>query len=74
MCVGIPGKVILIKGKRAKIKMGDHSHWVDISALSEKVKKGDYLISYQDTAINKLSKEEAEESLRLLDNIQQSQA
>ena len=67
MCVGIPGKVILIKDKRAKIKQGSHCHWVDISPLQEEVKEGDYLITYQTAAINKISSKEAEEILDLMD-------
>lgn len=66
MCIGIPGKVLKIKGKKAKIKQGDHSHWVDISPIQEKVKIGDYLITYQTAAINKISKKEAKETLNLL--------
>jgi len=67
MCVGIPGKVIEIKGSKAKIKQGRHFHWVNISSLEEKVKRGDYLITYQNTAVNKILPEEAEEILKLMD-------
>jgi hydrogenase assembly chaperone HypC/HupF len=67
MCVSFPGKVVLIKGKTAKIKQGGHFHWVDISSLEEKVKKGDYLITYQEVAINKISQKEAEETIKLMD-------
>jgi hydrogenase assembly chaperone HypC/HupF len=67
MCIGIPGKVILIKGKRAKIKQGEHFHWVDTSSLQDKVKRGDYLITYQETAVNKISLKEAKEILKLMD-------
>lgn len=66
MCVGLPGKVISIKGKRAKIEQGDHCHWVDISSLPEKVKRGDYLLTYQEAAINKISAKEAKEILKLM--------
>ncbi len=68
MCVGIPGKVISIKGKRAKIKQGEHFHWVDLSSLQEKVKKGDYLITYQEVAVNKISSKEAKEILKLMNS------
>jgi hydrogenase assembly chaperone HypC/HupF len=68
MCVGIPGRVILIKDKKVKIKQGDHSHWIDISPLDEKVKEGDYLLTYQGVAINKISTEEAEEILKLMNS------
>ena len=69
MCVGIPGKIILIKGEKARIKQEDHSHWVDISSLGEKVKIGDYLISYQNVAINKVSPKDAEEILEMMGSL-----
>jgi len=68
MCVSIPGKVILIKGENAKIKQGGHFHWVDISSLEDEIKKGDYLITYQEVAINKISPKDAKEVLRLMDS------
>ena len=68
MCIGIPGKIVKIEKNRAKIKQKDHFHWVDLGILSEKVKIGDYLICYQNTAINKISSKEAQEILDLLKN------
>ncbi|PIP23050.1 MAG: HypC/HybG/HupF family hydrogenase formation chaperone [Candidatus Nealsonbacteria bacterium CG_4_8_14_3_um_filter_39_7] len=65
MCIGVPGKVILIKGDTAKIEQNGHSHWVNVSSLTEKVKKGDYLLTYQDVAINKVSAKQAKEVLKL---------
>ncbi len=66
MCIGIPGKVILIKGDTAKIEQNGHFHWVNISSLTEKVKKGDYLLTYQDAAINKVSAKQAKEVSELM--------
>jgi hydrogenase assembly chaperone HypC/HupF len=68
MCIGIPGKVIDIKDNQAKVKQDDHCHWLDLSLIDQPVKKGDYLLSYQNAAINKLSKKQAEEVLTLLKN------
>ncbi|MBU0619313.1 HypC/HybG/HupF family hydrogenase formation chaperone [Patescibacteria group bacterium] len=65
MCLGIPGKVIAIKGHQAKVELPDHCHWLDVSALDETVKVGDYLLAYQDTAINKVSPQQARETLTL---------
>ncbi|MDP2820656.1 MAG: HypC/HybG/HupF family hydrogenase formation chaperone [bacterium] len=67
MCISIPGKVILIKGENAKIKQKGHFHWVNISSLEDEIKKGDYLITYQGAAINKISPKDAKEILRLMD-------
>jgi hydrogenase assembly chaperone HypC/HupF len=68
MCVGIPGKVVLVKGNKAKIKQGGHFHWVDISSISGEVKEGDYLLTYLDAAVNKISKEDAQQVLDLMDS------
>lgn len=68
MCINIPGKVILVKEKNAKISQKGHFHWVDISSLKGKIKKGDYLITYQGVAINKISPKDAKEILKLMDS------
>lgn len=69
MCVEIPSKVILVKGKRAKIKQGDNSCWVDISSLEEEVKEGDYLLTYQKVAINKVPRIEIDKILELVGDL-----
>jgi hydrogenase assembly chaperone HypC/HupF len=66
MCLGIPGKVVAIKGKKAKIKLPDHDHWVDATMIDNGVKIGDYLLTYQDVAINKVQPKQAKKTLRLL--------
>ena len=65
MCLGIPGQVVQIKKQKAKVRQPDHCHWIDISALDKKVKIGDYLLFYQNTAINKVSPKQARETLAL---------
>jgi len=69
MCVGIPGKVVEKKGNQVKIKQQDHSHWVSIESLQDKtkIKVGDYLLTYLDTAINKVSKKQAQQVFNLMD-------
>ena len=69
MCVGLPGKIIEMKGKKARIKQSDHFHWVDVSCVEGGVAIGDYLITYQGAGINKVSAKEAEEVLRLLGDV-----
>ena len=65
MCIGIPAQVVEVKDQKAKVKQGDHSHWVD-TCLLEEIKVGDYLLTYQQAAINKISSGEAEEILSLM--------
>lgn len=66
MCLGIPAKVIKIKGRKARVSQGDHTHEVDLSLLSQKIKNGDYLLVAKDKAINKIKKGEAEKILKIL--------
>ena len=66
MCLGIPGKVIKIKDKKVKVSQDGHYHWLDISLIEDEVKIGDYLLSYQEAAINKVPNKEAEEILSLI--------
>lgn len=68
MCIGLPGKVVEIKGNQAKVKQQDHSHWVDTSTLQKKVEVGDYLLTYLDAAINKVSAKEATEIFELMNS------
>jgi hydrogenase maturation factor len=58
MCVGLAGKIVEIKGRRAKIKQGEHFHWVDI--------EGDYLLTYQKAGINKIPAREAKEIIQVI--------
>ena len=66
MCVGIPGKVIETKDKQARVKQDNHFHWLDTSLIEDEVKTGDYLISYQTAAINKITAKEAQKILSLI--------
>ena len=68
MCLGVPSKVIAIKGQKAKVKQQDHYHWVDVSLLGD-VSVGDYVLTYQNVAINLLSLAEAKESLALVEEL-----
>ena len=65
MCVASPGKVIQVKGNKAKVQQSDHEHWLDISMIDEGIKVGDYLLSYQEAAINKISAKQAKEILSI---------
>lgn len=65
MCLGVPQKVVQIKANQAKVQSLDHDHWIDLG-LVEDVQVGDYLLSYQNAAINKIEPAEAEEILQLI--------
>ena len=68
MCIVIPSKIIEIKGRKAKVEQDNHTHWLDISLIDDKINVGDYLLSYQKTATNKLTPQEAKKVLDLFAN------
>ncbi len=64
MCVAMPGLVKEIKGNLAIVDYGGIVKEASLEFL-EGVEVGDYVIVHVGYAISKLSKEEAEESLRV---------
>jgi len=67
MCLAIPGMVIEKKGKKAVIDYGGIKREADISLVD--VKEGDYVIVHAGFAIQVLSKEDAEETLRIFQEL-----
>ncbi len=68
MCLAIPGRIIEIHGHTAKVDFKGLIKEVDISLL-EDVKVGDYVVVHVGFAISTLDKKEAEETLKLWDEI-----
>jgi hydrogenase expression/formation protein HypC len=67
VCVAYPMKVAaLVAPDRAQVSLGDVQAEVSIELLDE-VREGDYVIVHAGFAIQKLSVEEAEETIRLLE-------
>ncbi|MEM2336228.1 MAG: HypC/HybG/HupF family hydrogenase formation chaperone [Candidatus Bathyarchaeia archaeon] len=68
MCLAIPAKVVSVQGNFAKVDFGGGLiKEVDISLVNVKV--DDYVLVHAGYAIQVLSKEEAEETLRLWSEI-----
>jgi len=63
MCLGIPGKVVSIKGDHALIDYGGVTREANISLVD--AKEGDYVIVHAGFAIEILDKEEAEKTIGL---------
>lgn len=67
MCLATPMKIIEIKKNKALAQAGSLQRSVDISLLSD-ARIGEYILAHADMAINKLSKKEAEEILKIINN------
>lgn len=68
LCLAVPAKIICIKEKRAIADFGGVEREISL-ALLDNIRVGDYVIVHTGFAIQKLSKKEAEETLRLLKEI-----
>lgn len=64
MCLAVPGEVIEISGKEAKVNFGGVQREVRIDTL-DNVETGEYVIVHTGFAIEKLDKEEAEKTLEV---------
>lgn len=67
MCLAIPGKIVEIKDNFALVDYGGEQREISLELLEAKV--GDYVIANAGYAIRKLTREEAEESLRLFEKM-----
>jgi len=64
MCLSIPAKIESIEGDMATVSVGGATYRASL-AMIEDAKPGDYVLLHTGFAIQKLSEEEAEETLRL---------
>ena len=69
MCLSIPVKIVSIDGEYATVTFGENSYRAGLHLLDE-VKPGDYVLLHAGFAIQKIDRAEAEETLRLIDEMQ----
>ena len=65
MCLSIPSKVISINGNKAIVSVGDTEYEASLQ-LVEDIRVGDYVLLHTGFAIQKISEEDAQETLELL--------
>ncbi len=68
MCLGIPARVVSVRGTQAVLDLRGKKVVADASAVS--VSPGDYVLIYSGLIVQLLSSAEAEETLRLLDQVE----
>ncbi len=68
MCLAIPALVKSITDKEAEVELGGISRRISLE-LTPEAEVGDYVIVHTGYAINILDQEEAQETLRLLEEI-----
>lgn len=65
MCLGIPARVVRVEGRRAVLDLRGKEIISDASMVT--VSPGDYVVSYAGLIVQVLPPEEAQETLRLLE-------
>ena len=70
MCLSIPAKVESIEGDMALVSVGGATYNASLQLLDD-VKPGDFILLHTGFAIQKISQEEAEETLRLFDEFEE---
>jgi len=64
MCLGIPSKIVSINGEMAVVSVGGTEYEASIQLLDD-VKTGDYVLVHTGFAIQIISEEKAQETLKL---------
>ncbi|GBE18995.1 MAG TPA: HypC/HybG/HupF family hydrogenase formation chaperone [Euryarchaeota archaeon] len=68
MCLAIPGEIVEMEGEHATVDFGGTQSKVNIAFIPD-LKAGDYVIVHVGYAIQKMTRDEAEESLRLINEV-----
>jgi hydrogenase expression/formation protein HypC len=74
MCLAAPARVIEVSEKIAVVDYGGVRATARLDALPDEVSPGDYVLIHTGFAIRRLSPEDAEETLRLFDELAASLA
>jgi len=65
MCLSIPAKIISVEGETARVSVGGAIINVGLHMVDD-VKAGDYVLVHTGFALQKISDEEARETLKLI--------
>jgi len=68
MCLSIPAKILSINGSTAKVSAGGAVFTASLEMI-ENAGIGDYILLHAGFAIQKISRKEAEETIRLFEEI-----
>ncbi|MBC8486247.1 MAG: HypC/HybG/HupF family hydrogenase formation chaperone [Bacteroidetes bacterium] len=70
MCLSIPAKVEKIDGDMAVVSVGGAKYNASLQMIDD-IKLGDYILMHTGFAIQKLSPEDAEESLKIFEEFEE---
>jgi hydrogenase expression/formation protein HypC len=72
MCLAVPGKVLSIEGKDADVDFGGVTRKVNVSLVQAEV--GEYVIIHAGFAIQVVDREEAEETIKIWEEMLAAQS
>ncbi len=70
MCLGIPSKIVSVDGDKAVVSVGGTEYEASIQLL-DNVRPGDYVLVHTGFALEKISEEEAKETLKLIKELEE---
>ena len=73
MCLAIPSEIVEIRDQTATIDLAGVRREVSLLLLPEEASVGEYVLVHAGFAIQKIDKEAAEETLKLLEEIAESE-
>jgi len=68
MCLSIPAKILSVEGNTAKASVGGAIVQASLH-LVDNVKEGDYILIHSGFALQKISEEEALETIRIIEEL-----
>lgn len=71
MCLGVPGKVVEVRGLIATVDFWGARREVRLDIVDEPVQAGDYILNHVGFAIRRIPSEEIEETLSLYEQLLQ---
>ncbi|HUK66834.1 MAG TPA: HypC/HybG/HupF family hydrogenase formation chaperone [Anaeromyxobacteraceae bacterium] len=69
MCLGVPGKVLAVDGLCATVDFFGVTKTLRLDIVDEPVAVGDYVLNHVGFAIRRIAPEEAEETLKLFEEV-----
>ena len=71
MCIAIPAKVVEIDGEKGIVNLGGVNKEIMFTFTPE-VKKGDWVLMHTGFALNVISEDDAQETLKLFEELEKS--
>jgi len=69
MCLGLPGRIVSINGKTARVDFWGSVRTVKLDAMKETIAAGDYIIDHAGYAVRRIPDEDVADTLALYEVI-----